>query len=103
MSEEETVTFNLELNVEQAYSNMRRLELLLYRTIALARRFGLPDNVTEWFYLVQRAVLSIRMLQTSLMMLYTASGPVGWALGIVGLSSAAMTMGDTIEMGMGTH
>ena len=103
MSEEETVTFNLELNVEKSYSDLRRLELLLYRTISLLRRFGLPEDLSRGLYLVQRMILSIRMLQTSLMAFYVATGPIGYGLAIVGLASGALTMADTIEMGMGTH
>jgi hypothetical protein len=103
MSEEETVTFNLELNVEKTFSEFRKLELLMYRTFALLRRFGLPDDISRGFYLIQRAILSIRMLQTALIALDAASGPVGWALAIVGIGSAAMTLADTVEIGMNTH
>lgn len=45
MSEQYLVTFNLELNVEQAEAEIRKLQTLLFRTMTLMRRLGLPEQI----------------------------------------------------------
>ena len=93
---EETVTFNLELNVERAIDSTRRLETLLYRTLGLLGRLGLPENIDQAIAKVQRLVMTIRLLHTAMIALESASGPVGWALAIVGTGSALLSMGDLV-------
>jgi len=93
---EETVTFNLELNIERALSNARQLETLLYRSIALTRKMGLPDDLNEGLYKIQRMVLAVRMLHTAILALHAASGPIGWALAIIGILSGAAVAGDVM-------
>jgi hypothetical protein len=93
---EETVTFNLELNVEYVMSNLRRLELLLYRSLALASRLGLPENIDVAINKIQRMVMVIRLLHTSMIALEAASGPIGIALAAVGLVSFGVTTGDLV-------
>lgn len=93
---EETVIFNLELNVEQALDNARRLEILLYRSLALLGRLGLPENIDQAIAKVQRLVMTIRLLHTAAIALEAASGPIGWALALVGVASALLSTGDLI-------
>lgn len=93
---EETVIFNLELNVEQALDNARRLDLLLYRSLALLGRLGLPENIDQAIAKVQRLVMTIRLLHTAAIALEAASGPIGWALALVGVASALLSTGDLI-------
>jgi len=96
LSSEETVTFNLELNVEQAISEIRRLETLLFRSIALARRLGLPEDIDEQIRKIQRFIMIVRLAHTAVIALNAASGPIGWALAIVGGLSAAVSASDFI-------
>jgi uncharacterized protein YaaW (UPF0174 family) len=91
---EETATFNLELNVEQCVSEIRRLETLLYRSLALAKRLGLPENINQAISQIQRLTMVIRMLHTAIIALQAASGPIGWALAGVGIASAGLTIID---------
>jgi len=93
---EETVIFNLELNVEGAIDNSRRLETLLYRSISLLGRLGLPENIDAAIAKVQRLVMVIRLLHTAAIALEAASGPIGWALALVGVASALLSTGDLI-------
>jgi len=86
---EETVTFNLELNVESAISSVRRLETLLFRTLGLLRRLGLPEDIEAVIFKLQRLVMVIRMAHTAIIAFQAASGPIGWALALVGLAAAA--------------
>lgn len=100
MSMERDITFNLELNVEKAIDNARRLETLMFRSLGLARRLGLPDDINQAIYTVQRWVMAIRMAHTAMVMLQAArmaaGDPIAWAMALVGGASAAMTMGELI-------
>ena len=96
---EETVTFNLELNVEQAISEVRRLQTLLYRTISLLRRLGLPEDVNAVITRIQRLIMVVRLLHTALVSLQAATGPYGIALALVGLGTAAVTAADVVIEG----
>jgi hypothetical protein len=91
---EETVTFNLELNVEQALSSIRRIETLLYRIMGLLRRMGLSEDVEKAVLSIQKLIMTIRLLHTAIVALEAASGPVGWALAIVGMGTAALSASD---------
>ena len=94
MSEEHLVTFNLELNVEQTYTEIRRLQTLLFRTLGLLRRLGLPEEIDRALAIIQRTIMAARLLYTSLLALEAASGPLGWALAIVGVTTAAVSVAD---------
>lgn len=93
---EETVTFNLELNVESAISSVRRLETLLFRTLGLLRRLGLPEDIEAAIVKLQRLVMVIRMAHTAIIAFQAASGPIGWALALVGLAAAAASTASMI-------
>jgi hypothetical protein len=88
------VTFNLEIDVSRTYDDVRKLETLLYRSFSLLNRLGLPANIDQAIMKVQRLAMTIRLLHTSMLALEAASGPLGWALAIVGGISAAVSVGD---------
>ena len=99
---EDTVTFNLELNVEQAVSSVRKIEFLLFRAFRLwgriCRALGVPEDspimvVTER---IQKLIMLVRVLHTSFILLNAASGPIGWAMAGIGVGTAVMTMADTM-------
>ena len=94
LSEVHLVTFNLELNVEQTYTEIRRLQTLLFRTVGLLRRLGLPEEIDRALAIIQRTIMAARLLYTSILALETASGPLGWALAIVGVTTAAVSVAD---------
>ena len=99
---EETVTFNLELNVEKAFDSSRRIELVLFRALGLwnriCRMMGVPDDspAVKVVQKVQEVVMVVRQLHTAAILLETASGPIGWAMAGIGVVGAAITTGDFI-------
>jgi hypothetical protein len=87
---EETVTFNLELNVEPVEDSFRRVESLLFRTLGLLRRISGNENVDKAISAIQRLVGIIRLAHSAWIAFQAATGPIGWAFAIVaGLSAAA--------------
>jgi hypothetical protein len=91
---DEGVSFSLEVNVEPAYENVRRLETAYYRSLSLARRMGLPDNVDFAIAKIQQYIAMMNKLRLTMIALETASGPVGWALALIGAASLMMDVAD---------
>lgn len=100
MSEEQTVTFNLELNVERAISSARQLESVFFRALALAQRLGLPENIEQGIQKIERLIMTIRLLHTAFIML-EASTPYGWAMALLSVSGVAITTAEMTHEYMG--
>ena len=98
---EETVTFNLELNVEGAIESSRQFETVLYRSLGLwnqwCRILGVPADspMSVVVNKAQQIVMMARLIHTSVILLETASGPLGWikaALGILSAGTAGISL-----------
>jgi len=98
MSEEQTVTFNLEVNVEEAKTNIAELNRLLTTYVALARRAGLPENILDAIAQIQQFRVAVQTLHRSIMLLYTTTGPIGWLIGLGGLALGGLMLADQMEM-----
>ena len=100
MSLEETVTFNLELNVEKSFTSLRRIELIIFRVLGLwgrlCRMLGLPEDapVVVIVEKVQRLTMVFRQLHSTILFLEAASGPIGWAMFAISATGTALTAID---------
>jgi len=99
---EETITFNLELNVEKAFSASRKIELIIFRVLGLwnrlCRMLGLPDD-SPIMMITQRAqevVMAARQIHTAMVLIEAASGPLGWVMAGLSVAGAFMTVGETV-------
>jgi hypothetical protein len=83
----------LRANCGQARGELRELEYILYRTVSLIHKLGLPPETEQVIQRVERMILLFRMLHTT--MIYFEMGtPFGWALAVIGGISAAVSVGD---------
>lgn len=90
----------MEIDVSRAYDDARRLETLLYRTTGLMRRLFGNEDLDAAIFKVQRLIMIIRMAHTAMIAFEAASGPIGYALALVGIASAAMSAGEFVmELG----
>ena len=96
MSMDQTVSFSLEVNVEHAETELRRLQTVLYRSLGLLGRMGLPENINELISYVQRVIAVVNQLRLAVLALQAASGPIGWALAGIGLATSWMVTHDMI-------
>jgi hypothetical protein len=83
---------------KQSLATFSQLERVAVRYLALAKRMGLPDNVTQAVDVLSRLVVMARMAQMSFDMLMMGT-PFGWAMGLAGL---AMTTVSVVDFGMNT-
>jgi len=88
------VSFSLEVNVEQALTDVRKLQTVLYRTLSLLQKFAGEGNVGDAIRKFQRLIMITNQLRLALIALNAASGPVGWALALVGVASFAVTTSE---------
>ena len=89
-----TVSFSLEVNVEKAYENIRRLQTVLYRALGLLRSMGLPEDVDAAIREIQNLIMILNQLRLTMIAVQAASGPIGWAMAGISTISTLMTTGE---------
>ena len=95
--EDHQISFSLEINVEEAYENLRRVQTALFRTFSILRRMGLPEDVTRGLELVQRLISTLNQLRLTMIALEAASGPLGWWLALTGLASTQFAAVNVVQ------
>jgi len=94
--EDYPVSFSLEVNVEKAYEDIRKLETVLYRALGMLRQMGAGPDLDRMITQIQRAIAMINQLRLTIIALQAASGPIGWALAGIGVVSTLVLTGDFI-------
>jgi len=95
--EDHRVSFSLEINVEEAYEDLRRIQTALYRTFSILRRMGLPEDISQGIMLVQRLISTLNQLRLTMIALQAASGPLGWWLALTGLASTQFAASNIVQ------
>ena len=100
---DEDVSFSLEVNIEKAHEDLRKVQMLLYRTLGLMRRFTGSEAIDEGIMRMQQAIAWANRLRLTLLALQAArmaaGDPLAWAT--FGLSAGEMVMstGDLLMEG----
>lgn len=99
--EDHTVSFSLEVNVEKAYENVRRLQTVFYRTLSLARRMGLPENLEAQIRVIQRLINILNQLRLAYIAVraarMAAGDPIAWAMAGVSVATFAMDLATEVN------
>ena len=61
--DDQTVSISLELNIPQAYAEVRRLQTVLYRSLSLAARLTGDENLKRGIQTMQRAIMIANRLR----------------------------------------
>ena len=95
---DESVSFSLELNVEQSMQDLRRVQTALFRILGLMRKhFGDDrfDAVISKLMQMLATLNQVRLALAALQVALAGSGPIGWLL--LGVSAAvAVSSADTL-------
>jgi len=83
----------LRANFGQARGEFREFEYILYRTMSLINRMGLPPNIEQGIQKLERMIMTIRILHSS-MVLFEIGTPYGWILGLISGITAAISISD---------
>jgi len=98
---EEDVNFTFTLTVDDAVSQLRRVQTIAFQTLGLFRRMGLPENVEAAVAQVQRLISIINQLRLAIVALQVARMAAGdvtaWIGAGVAVTSVGYTVYDTAE------
>ena len=100
MSEQHSIDYLLSVNIEPSYTNLRRLELILYRNMNYLKRLTGREDVAGAVDTLQKLIMWLRMAQITLHAFQLAAGPIGWAYFATTAVGLAFTTGDML-LGMG--
>ena len=73
----------------------RQFERLIYRSMAVARKFGLPETIDEEITRFETLVMIARMASMSMSFLQMAT-PYGWTMGLMGLAISGFGVADLL-------
>lgn len=97
---DEGVSFSLEVNVEKAYEDVRRLQTVLFRTLGLVHRLSGNEDLNDAITLMQRTIAIANRLRLALAALQAArmaaGDPLAWAM--AGLSLAEVGVDVVTEL-----
>jgi hypothetical protein len=93
-----SVSFSLEINLEEAYTQLRKLQTITYRSLGLIRRLTGDENLDRAIAKMQKAIMvmnQLRLAYASLQALRMAAGdPLAWAMAGLAAAEAAVSFWD---------
>ena len=94
-SESNTIEYMLQLETENAYTAIRKLEITFMRMLTIIEKFSGGDpNIRNMINLLQRSIMWVNRLQMTIHAFEAAVGPIGWLYAAV---SGAMLFVTTTE------
>jgi hypothetical protein len=91
------INYDLKVDTSKAQTNIAELNRLFTTYLSLVRRVGLPENIMDAMSKIQQLRIMIQTATTAINILYTATGPVGWAIGLGGLAVSGFMWVDWVE------
>lgn len=85
-------------SIDEAKVSVFQMNRALSLYFGLARRFGLPEPINEAIIKLQQYRIIVMMVRRSLMLLYTASGPIGWLMALGTVTVTGLMVADQMEL-----
>ena len=95
---DEDVSFSLEVNVEEAYTNMRKVQTVLFRTLSLLRRLGLPTPIDSAISKLMQLISVLNQARLAAIQFQAAAGPIGWALAAVSITTTVVSTTEMLKV-----
>lgn len=99
-AEHHIVSFDTELNVEPAYTELRRLQTALFKSLGMVKRASGSEDLNKFIADTQKAIRIANQLRLTLAALQAArmaSGdPLAWAMAAISVGEFAFSAGDMI-------
>lgn len=99
--EDYPVSFSLEVNVEGAYEDVRKLQTILFRSLGLVRRLSGSEDLNRLISTMQRTIaiasrlrLALRALQLARM---ATGDPLAWALAVISVAEVGIDIGTMMD------
>ena len=87
----------LKQEILEVQTSAREMNRLLTISLALGRRLG-SEELTQLITLFQQGRITAEMFYRSAVMLYTATGPIGWLIGLGGMALGGLMLADMAEI-----
>jgi hypothetical protein len=94
MAEQHEIEYLLTVNADLSFGTMRKLESVIVRNLAYVQRLFGNEDLNKAIDTVQRAIMTLRIMQSALHAFEIASGPLGWAYAITAGVGAAFATSD---------
>lgn len=95
LSQIETKVQTLHVETGHATGKLREMEYILFRTVSILGRLGLPERLDGALMQIQKMITAVRILHSTMMFLEMGT-PYGWALAGVSLVAAGVMGHDLI-------
>jgi len=99
---DEDVSFSLEVNVEPGFTAVRRLQMVLFRTLGLMRRLGLPPQIDRAIAGLQQLISTANQARLALLALQAvrmaAGDPIAWMQAGISVVTVAVSMGEMMTV-----
>lgn len=100
MSTSQTIEYSLVVNADVSYSDIRKLETAIVRTLNLAQRLTGNENLQEGLQTIQKAIMMLRTLQMAYQAVQiarmAAGDPIAWFSAAATVGATALTIYDSI-------
>lgn len=91
----ELVEVKIRMDTSELAANIVTLNRLLTTYVSLARSMGIEGDIIDAIAKLQRLRVAAETAYRSVMMLYTATGPLGTAVGVGGLILSGFMMAES--------
>lgn len=91
------VEYTIRVDTSEATANISELNRLLTTYVSLARRLGIEGDLMDAIARFQQLRIAAETAYRSVMLLYTATGPIGWLIGIGGLGLSVLMAADQMQ------
>jgi hypothetical protein len=91
---DETVSFSLEINTEEAMVELRKVQTAIFRVLGLLRKHFGDDDFDAIMNNLMKLLTLVNQIRLAVIALEIASGPVGWLLAGVGALTVVSTASD---------
>lgn len=78
------------------YSELRKIEIVMIRILSYVRRFCGNEELGKMLEYIEKAIMSLRMLQVTMRAIEMAEGPIGWAYAGVSMLGAGIMVGTEV-------
>lgn len=96
------VTVEIQVETTKMVDQLKKVQILLYGTLGILRRLGLPEEVDSAIMKIQRIIAALNMLRLALYAVEMASGPMGWTVAGIGIAGTLLSTGDLMyDLGRG--
>ena len=97
------VEYKIRVDTSEAATSGSELNRLFTTYLSLARRTGLPESIVDALSRIYQLQAAIQALYRSILLLEAASGPIGWAIALGGISLSAVMITDQALIGSRTR